>query len=174
MGLLLGASLEAAPACDGATLRTSPGAAFVGLVWGRFGGGEERGGVVVVRGSGGGGGGGGNGGSAAATAVAAIAAVLVEVAAPSVLPKALPCKLEELPKAAARRMRGTAGEATYGEAGVEAIEAVAIESEARVARPGSPPAASPEPSSVAASRGAGCAGCVAGLTASGAQMALGA
>lgn len=55
------------------------------------------------------------------------------------LPEALPCKLEELPKAAARRMRGT--EDTYGEAGVEAIaltgveaiEAVAIESEARVA-----------------------------------------
>lgn len=42
VGLLLAASLEAAPACDGVTLRTSPGAASVGLVWGCLGGGEER------------------------------------------------------------------------------------------------------------------------------------
>jgi len=127
-------------------------------VWAGFGG--------VVRG---GGGGGGNGGCAAATVAAAVAAVLGEVVAPSVPPKV-----------AVRRIRGTAGEAMYGEAGVEAIEAVAIESEARVARSGSPPAASPEPSSVTASRGAGCAGCVgcagcaAGLTGAGAQMAPGA
>ena len=163
--MLLGASLDAAPACDGATLRTSPRAAASGgsvllrpVVWAGFGG--------VVRG---GGGGGGNGGCAAATVAAAVAAVLGEVVAPSVPPKV-----------AVRRIRGTAGEAMYGEAGVEAIEAVAIESEARVARSGSPPAASPEPSSVTASRGAGCAGCVgcagcaAGLTGAGAQMAPGA
>ena len=47
VGLLLGASIEAAPACDGVTLCTSPGAASVGLVWGCLGGGEEPGGVVV-------------------------------------------------------------------------------------------------------------------------------
>ena len=160
MAMLLRASLDAAPACDGATLRTSPRAASVGSVllrpvaWAGFGG--------VVRG----GGGGGNGGCAAATVAAAVAAVLGEVVAPSVPPKV-----------AVRRMRGTAGDAMYGEAGVEAIEAAAIESEARVAPSGSPPAASPEPSSVTASRGAGCVGCtgcVAGLTGPGAQMAPGA